>query len=143
MITSKVVDHIKNRCPSLRSLHNNNAAWLSHLFITGPPNRKSGESKAISPSAYLNNIPSRAAAPHAWYYIVASNVDAAVVACFLLDHDTASPYMVTTHPVVLRRVSLHAAKLASHQNPSDCPPYVIPRLVVPPTYRTTSSNTAE
>jgi hypothetical protein len=57
-------------------------------------------------------------------------MDAAVVACFLLDHDTAPPYMVTTHPVVFRRVSLHAAKLALYQNPSGClfPPNAIPGL---------------
>jgi hypothetical protein len=130
------------RCPSLRSFHSDNAALLSHLIFTGPPNKKSSESKAISPSASVNDIPSRGAAPHAWYS--ASIIDAAVVACSLLDHDTAPPYMVTTHPVVLRRVSLQAAKLASHQNPCDClfPPYMISRLVVPPTYRTTSSNTA-
>jgi hypothetical protein len=128
------------RRPSLRSLHNDSAALLPHLIFAGPPNKKSGESKAISPSAFINDIPSRAAAPHAWYS--GPIVDAAVVACFLPDHDVAPPYMVTTHPVVPRRVSLHAAMLASHQNPSDClfPPDVIPRLVVPPTYRTTSSN---
>jgi hypothetical protein len=114
------------RCPSLRSLHNDNAALLSHFVVTGPLNKESAESKAISPSACHNDIPSRAAAPHVWYS--ASIVDAAVVACFLLDHDTAPPYMVTTLPVVLRRVSFHAPKLASHQNPSGClfPPYVIP-----------------
>jgi hypothetical protein len=81
-------------------------------------NKKSAESKTISPSPFRNDIPPRAAPLHAWYS--GSTVDAAVVACFLLDHDTPPPHMVTTHPVVLRRVFLHAAKLASHQNLSGC-----------------------
>jgi hypothetical protein len=86
--------------------------------MTGPPNGKFDDSKAISLSAFHNDMPSHAAAPHAWYS--ASIVDAVVVACFLLNHETAPPYMVTTHPVVLRRVSLHADKLASHQNSIGC-----------------------
>jgi hypothetical protein len=72
-------------------------------------------------------------------------MDAAVVAYFLLDHETAPPYMVTTHPVVLCRGSLHAAKLASHQNPSCFVflSFVIPRLAIVPTHRTTPNNTAK
>jgi hypothetical protein len=116
MIASKVVDYINvlNPLTLLAVL----AQLLSHLIITRPPNKKSDESKAISPSAFRKDIPSLAAAPHTWYS--ASIVDAAAVACLLLDHDTAPPYMVTTHPVVLRQVSVHVAMLASHQNHGGC-----------------------
>jgi hypothetical protein len=41
-------------------------------------------------------------------------VETAVVGCFLHDQLTAPPYITTTQPVVLRRVSRQAAKFASH-----------------------------
>jgi hypothetical protein len=111
--------------PSLRSLRKDNAALLAHIFDTGPTDKESDKSKAISPSGLHNDIASRAGAPHAWYR--ESIVDAAAVAYFLLDHDAAPPDMVTTRPVVLRRVSVHAAKMAPHQKPSVFlfPPFVI------------------
>jgi hypothetical protein len=55
------------RYPSWRSLHKDDAALLSHLICTGPPNKESADSKAISPSALRKDIPSLAAATHALY----------------------------------------------------------------------------
>jgi len=50
--------------------------------------------------------------------------------------------MTTTQPVVLRRLSVHAAKLASHQICTGAllPPKVIPRDAVSPTERIRSSS---
>ena len=58
--------------------------------------------------------------------------------CFRLSQDTAPPYIVDTQPVVLRQVSIHAAKLASHQSSMGAAawPYVSPLAAVLPTYRT-------
>jgi hypothetical protein len=68
-----------------------------------------------SPSAFNTDGPSRVTDPQAWYS--ASIVDAAVVNCFLLLHETAPPYITITQPVMLRRVLRHATKFAAHQTP--------------------------
>jgi hypothetical protein len=55
----------------------------------------------------MSDRPSLATDPHAWYST--SIVEAAVVGFFLLLRETAPPYIIAAHPVVLRRVSWHAA----------------------------------
>jgi hypothetical protein len=127
MITSKVTDcvDVLNHCLPIRSLHTDNAALLSHFFYHRPTQKESDESKAISPSALRNDIPSRAATPYAWY--CTSIVDAALVA-FFLDHDTVPPCVVTTHPVVLRLVSMQTRSKVGITPESlwlPLPPYVM------------------
>jgi hypothetical protein len=59
-------------------------------------------------------------------------VEEAVIGVLQLSHEIAPPKQTTAHPDTLRRVSLHAAKLASHQiwmGTSDRP-YVKPRSAV-------------
>jgi hypothetical protein len=96
--------------------------------------------KVVNNVNVLNDSPSRTLPP-LHMPDTPSVVDAAVVACFLLLNETAPPYIVTTHSVVLLCVSWHAAKFASHQNPSDCrlPLWVMPLAAMLPTHLTMSS----
>jgi hypothetical protein len=99
MIASKVVDYINvlNPLPLLAQLQ---SCLIVTPYYHPPTQQEVRRKQGHLPMCIPQRHPLRAAAPQAWYS--ASIVDAAAVACFLLDHDTAPPYMVTTQLVVLR-----------------------------------------
>jgi hypothetical protein len=81
-------------------------------------------------SSLRNDSASLVAVPHAWYS--ASMVEAAVERCLQLSHEIVPPKQTTANPNTLRRLSVHAAKLASHQILMGTldRPYVKPRSAV-------------